>query len=174
MASSRQVAVAILVIPSSSKPQFLVVSSRKHANRFVLPKGGIEQGETGQEAALREAWEEGGLITKTATHLTHLLTISDPSPHILSPTSDPASPSFVASAKYHFELFSLPEESATLDEKSGGSLAREWPESKERSRKMVHGWEELRKTVSWGRRSELMQQAVEQAELYLEGRKSEL
>ena len=57
MASARQVSVAILVVPSTL--EFVVVSSRKHANKWVFPKGGVEQGETSHEAALREAWEEG-------------------------------------------------------------------------------------------------------------------
>ncbi|GAA5998164.1 hypothetical protein JCM5350_006396 [Sporobolomyces pararoseus] len=161
MASARQVSVAILVVPSTL--EFVVVSSRKHANKWVFPKGGVEQGETSHEAALREAWEEGGLITKSATHLAQLLTVSDSSPHILSPTSDPESPSFVPSAKYHFELFSLPN--------AFESLASEWPESHERSRKMVQGWEELTKTVSWGRRSEIMKEGVEKAKAYLEERR---
>lgn len=38
----------------------LVLSSS--GRRWVLPKGSIEPGETSREAALREAWEEAGLI----------------------------------------------------------------------------------------------------------------
>lgn len=40
-------------------PSFLLVSSRKHKNKWVQPKGGIEKGESAVEAAQREAWEEG-------------------------------------------------------------------------------------------------------------------
>lgn len=36
-----------------------LVSSRKHDERWVLPKGGIEKGESEEEAAVRELWEEG-------------------------------------------------------------------------------------------------------------------
>lgn len=36
-----------------------LVSSRKHDGLFVLPKGGIEKGESGWQSAVREMWEEG-------------------------------------------------------------------------------------------------------------------
>jgi len=35
-----------------------IVSSRKH-DEWVLPKGGVEKGESAREAAARELWEEG-------------------------------------------------------------------------------------------------------------------
>lgn len=38
------------------EPLYLICSSRKHPERYVLPKGGIEKGETSEEAALREGW----------------------------------------------------------------------------------------------------------------------
>lgn len=63
-ATPRQVAVALVLLSDRlhSQPSFLVVSSRKHKLpelKWVLPKGGIEEGETAPEAAEREAWEEG-------------------------------------------------------------------------------------------------------------------
>lgn len=36
-----------------------LVTSRKNDERYVLPKGGIESGEDGRQAAVREMWEEG-------------------------------------------------------------------------------------------------------------------
>lgn len=39
-----------------NEPLYLVCSSRKHPERCVLPKGGIEKGETSVEAGLREGW----------------------------------------------------------------------------------------------------------------------
>lgn len=60
---ARRVAVCILIANDdaspSAEPSFLVVSSRRHENHFVFPKGGIELGESSAEAAAREAWEEG-------------------------------------------------------------------------------------------------------------------
>lgn len=200
MASSRAVAVALLVVPptsSSSSPSFALVSSRKHRNKWVFPKGGVESGETSKEAALREAWEEGdprtsclhsplyilliyllfyvtgGLKTDQATHVAHLLTALDPSPHILSPTSNPNSPSFVSSAKYYFELFLLPSiPSLPVEDNSTGPLAKDWPESEERSRMVAHGWKELEERVCWGRREGVMKQAIEKAKVWFENSES--
>lgn len=63
MAKPRSVAVCILIHTSdlSSSPHFLIVTSRRHENRWILPKGGVELNESSIEAAEREAWEEGEL-----------------------------------------------------------------------------------------------------------------
>lgn len=49
---------------SGTKPstlQVLLVSSRRHPNRLIFPKGGVKRGETPAEAAARETWEEAGV-----------------------------------------------------------------------------------------------------------------
>lgn len=187
-----------------------------------------------------------GLIQGTATHLTHLLTLADPSPHILSPSRDPNSPSFVASCEYSFELFvlqappptaataaaplpattslpapvpavgtlvsaaashdpasssaavslavpstpsSVPSSAASsppassapsptshpppsplpshlspiLDAYSAAYLAPTWPESGERHRRWIHGWDDIERQVCWGRREGVMREACERA-----------
>ncbi|GAA5891902.1 hypothetical protein JCM8208_002929 [Rhodotorula glutinis] len=190
-----------------------------------------------------------GLIQGTATHLTHLLTLADPSPHILSPSRDPTSPSFVASCEYSFELFvlqappstgatttppvpatgsasaslpspvpalgalaaadvashdpapstaslvvpstpsSIPSSAASsppassapsptshpppcplpshlsplLDAYSAAYLAPTWPESGERHRRWIHGWDDIERQVCWGRREGVMREACERA-----------
>ncbi|KWU41604.1 hypothetical protein RHOSPDRAFT_36860 [Rhodotorula sp. JG-1b] len=209
-------------------PTFLLVSSRKKKNRYVFPKGGIEHGERSPEAAERESWEEAGLRPGTARHLTHLLVLQDPSAHILSPSSDVDSPSFVASCQYSFELFFLPppppsaapdqeripnktkhlesstaasSETATESEeaKEDGSrtshnarippsdsdppaiatsslpaayestyLSPTWPESTERDRVLVRGWSALENAVCWGRREQVMREAIRQARHWIE------
>lgn len=56
----RKVAVAIPF--RRSAPHFLLVSSRKHINSWIFPKGQIEpqiDSHDPRQAALREAWEEG-------------------------------------------------------------------------------------------------------------------
>lgn len=40
----------------------LCISSSRHPNKVVLPKGGWEDHETVEEAALRECWEEAGVM----------------------------------------------------------------------------------------------------------------
>ncbi|GAA5923561.1 polyphosphatase DDP1 [Sporobolomyces koalae] len=193
MVSPRVVAVAIILVdpappphptPVSSIPHFLLTSSRKRQARWVFPKGGVEPGETSQQAAAREAWEEAGVVTDQVEHLAHLLTIFDPAPHALSPTTDPHASSFVASTRYEFELFQLssipPRATETLlvasddavaaSDDDNSPLAREWPESDERTRLITGGWDELEERVCWGRRKEVMKAAIEKAKAWLDNR----
>lgn len=44
------------------EPRFLVVTARKNPGEWVLPKGHVEPGERPEEAALREAREEAGVV----------------------------------------------------------------------------------------------------------------
>ncbi|MGJ8570863.1 MAG: NUDIX hydrolase [Hoeflea sp.] len=46
---------------SGDKCELLLITSRDTA-RWIVPKGWIEDGEDGAEAAVRETWEEAGLI----------------------------------------------------------------------------------------------------------------
>lgn len=46
---------------TKDKPEFLMVTSRG-TRRWIVPKGWPEDGKTPGEAALREAWEEAGVI----------------------------------------------------------------------------------------------------------------
>ncbi|KAI9228339.1 MAG: NUDIX hydrolase domain-like protein [Piptocephalis tieghemiana] len=55
----REVAGVIPVDEDSR--QILLISSRKHPGRWVIPKGGWDNDETCEEAALRETWEEAGV-----------------------------------------------------------------------------------------------------------------
>lgn len=50
-----------------------LVSSRKHSGKFVLPKGGVEEGEDTYQAAVRELWEEGECqVLGVSRHFTQL------------------------------------------------------------------------------------------------------
>ena len=51
-------ACGVLVFRRDPLPAFLVM---KHARRLDLPKGHIEPGETEEQCALREMWEETGI-----------------------------------------------------------------------------------------------------------------
>ncbi|KAI9270714.1 NUDIX hydrolase domain-like protein [Phascolomyces articulosus] len=55
----RQVAGCLPIDPVNRR--FLLVSSRKKPGAWVIPKGGWEQDETQEHAALRETWEEAGI-----------------------------------------------------------------------------------------------------------------
>ncbi|KAI9246787.1 NUDIX hydrolase domain-like protein [Sporodiniella umbellata] len=57
--SIRQISGTIAVDPRTDR--VLVISSSKRKNVWVLPKGGWENDETREEAAKREAFEEGGV-----------------------------------------------------------------------------------------------------------------
>jgi 8-oxo-dGTP pyrophosphatase MutT (NUDIX family) len=54
---------AIVVRPGSREPEVLLVTSKRSGN-WIFPKGHIEKGETAEEAALREAREEAGVVSK--------------------------------------------------------------------------------------------------------------
>ncbi|KAI9478276.1 MAG: NUDIX hydrolase domain-like protein [Benjaminiella poitrasii] len=55
----RQVAGCLPIDPISKR--FLLISSSKNPEAWVIPKGGWEVDETQEHAALRETWEEAGL-----------------------------------------------------------------------------------------------------------------
>ncbi len=50
----------VVVRQSPSGPQYLIVEANSNPGVWVLPKGRIEQGETPEEAAVREVEEEAG------------------------------------------------------------------------------------------------------------------
>lgn len=53
------IAVAVQYGGAAAEARVCLVSSRKHKDAYVLPKGGVERGETPRQAAARELWEEG-------------------------------------------------------------------------------------------------------------------
>jgi 8-oxo-dGTP pyrophosphatase MutT (NUDIX family) len=62
MAAASSVIYQAAVLPIRGD-QLCLITSRS-SRSWGLPKGGIEHGETGPAAALREAWEEAGLQGK--------------------------------------------------------------------------------------------------------------
>jgi 8-oxo-dGTP pyrophosphatase MutT (NUDIX family) len=55
---------AIVVRLDGEEPQVLLVTAKRNPKRWIFPKGHIEKGETAEEAALREAREEAGVVGK--------------------------------------------------------------------------------------------------------------
>jgi 8-oxo-dGTP pyrophosphatase MutT (NUDIX family) len=56
---------AIVVRLDGDEPQVLLVTGKRNPKRWIFPKGHIEKGESAEEAALREAREEAGVIGKS-------------------------------------------------------------------------------------------------------------
>jgi 8-oxo-dGTP pyrophosphatase MutT (NUDIX family) len=52
---------AVVVRLDRQEPEVLLVTSRRNPERWIFPKGHVEQGETLELAALREAHEEAGV-----------------------------------------------------------------------------------------------------------------
>ena len=63
----RHVAVSVPYRRGAEGIEICLVSSRKHDGRWVLPKGGIEEGESEAQAAIRELYEEGEWAIVTAS-----------------------------------------------------------------------------------------------------------
>ena len=56
---------AIVVRLDGDEPLVLLVTAKRNPKRWIFPKGHIEKGETAEEAALREAREEAGVVGKS-------------------------------------------------------------------------------------------------------------
>ncbi|SJX61371.1 related to diadenosine hexaphosphate (Ap6A) hydrolase [Sporisorium reilianum f. sp. reilianum] len=147
------VAIPIEILPSSTtttdRLRIHLVSSRKHADKYVLPKGGVEHGEHSRQAALRELWEEAGLIGQP--HVSRPaplsstapadLTVDDHKPHKNSPAQHAGEPGFVPRAIYEGHEILLAPEDAVKDD---------WPEAHERHRK-AFTLQEAEKALEWRR-----------------------
>jgi 8-oxo-dGTP pyrophosphatase MutT (NUDIX family) len=55
---------AIVVRLDSKQPRVLLVTAKRNPRNWIFPKGHIEKGESPEEAALREAREEAGVVGK--------------------------------------------------------------------------------------------------------------
>jgi 8-oxo-dGTP pyrophosphatase MutT (NUDIX family) len=53
-------------------PEFLLVTARAAPSIWVLPKGHIEEGETPEQTAVREVFEESGVTARVVEFLDHV------------------------------------------------------------------------------------------------------
>lgn len=147
-ATPRHVAIAVAVQsdkPDLSDAKVCIVSSRKHKHAFVLPKGGVESGESAREAAQRELWEEAGVraplpVPAWVPASGAELSLRDTKAHAKSPTADANDAAFVPSTVYTVHEFQVTSDAA----------AAHCLESDERTREFVP-WQEARARVAWRR-----------------------
>jgi len=69
MTDNRQPRVCVGVIVQNPKGEMLLIRSHKFMHKWIVPGGGIEWGERGEDAAKRETLEETGLRISDVTFL---------------------------------------------------------------------------------------------------------
>ncbi|WFD29979.1 diphosphoinositol-polyphosphate diphosphatase [Malassezia sp. CBS 17886] len=96
---------------------------------YVLPKGGVEKGESPREAAARELWEEAGVrVSLALPPWIHgeepRSVVLDTKAHDASPTTDAERADFIPRTRYSVHEFAVAE----------GDMASHWLESDVRER----------------------------------------
>ncbi|KAI9095112.1 NUDIX hydrolase domain-like protein [Phlyctochytrium arcticum] len=111
--SGARIVVGVVPVVSSGT-QIVLVSSRKHPDKWILPKGGWEDDETQVQSAVREAYEEAGLRG----------TIPSAEPLGRWPHHKQMAGSLEPSCEFVFFAMQV------------SDLEEDWPERSERSRKL--------------------------------------
>jgi len=122
--SPRHVAVALVF--SEKTHELLMITSRSHPDLWILPKGGVEEGETSGQAAVRESWEEAG-TPPTLTADNELLTLSLESKR--------------RGSVWHVHVIHTDSEEV--------ALIADWPEQHQRKREWVSVQECLQRIQAW-------------------------
>lgn len=126
------------IILDNKLDRVLMVSSSKHKDRWILPKGGIEFDEKDNFAitALRETWEEAGAVTEITKKLPVIEDARDP-------INDSESLKKIPLCEFHFYQMKLIE------------LATDWPEKDFRLRRWCT-YQEAKHELLKSKRPELL------------------
>ena len=106
---------------NETKDKIIMISSSKHKNRWIVPKGGNELDESELETAVRETWEEAGVEGIIIKKLPVVLDSRGSLAPVIMGVFDPD----VATPKSEFLFFEL-----QVDQ-----LSTSWPEMKKRQRR---------------------------------------
>lgn len=106
---------------NETKDKIIMISSSKHKNRWIVPKGGNELDESELETAVRENWEEAGVEGIIIKKLPVVLDSRGSQAPVIKGEFDPD----VATPKSEFHFFEL-----QVDQ-----LSTSWPEMKKRQRR---------------------------------------
>ncbi|EMG47981.1 DDP1 Diphosphoinositol polyphosphate phosphohydrolase DDP1 [Candida maltosa Xu316] len=113
--------VAGCICMNETKDKIIMISSSKHKDRWILPKGGNELDETELETAVRETWEEAGVEGIIIKKLPVVLDSRGSKAPVIKGEFNPD----IATPKSEFHFFEL-----QVDK-----LSTEWPEMKKRQRR---------------------------------------
>ncbi|ODV88040.1 hypothetical protein CANARDRAFT_173903 [[Candida] arabinofermentans NRRL YB-2248] len=138
------------VVLNSTHDKLLMISSSKHIDNWVIPKGGIEYDEVGnfKLTARRETWEEAGVLGKILKKLPvvedHRFLKSDNVDKTFKNIDLHINGSKIPRSEFHFYEMELTE------------LCNEWPEGNKRKRKWCT-YEEAKHELIKSNRPELIE-----------------
>jgi diphosphoinositol-polyphosphate diphosphatase len=141
--NSRLVAGGIIL--DSLNERVLMISSSKHKDRWILPKGGVESDEKDDfaKAALRETWEEAGAVCKVIKKLPVIADHRKGSFGSEGANSDKNDKNSFPLCEFHFYQLSLLK------------LEQTWPESSFRLRRWAT-YSEAQQELQKSKRPELL------------------